>query len=249
MAGEKLAIRTADGTADAWLFRAPGGKRAPGVIYYCDALGMRAPALDMAERLSESGYTVLAPDLFYRSAPYQPFDGMTLFSSDSERARLMAMIGATPHELTRRDSEVFLDLMATEAPGPVGLVGYCFGGGRAMTAAGSYPARVSAIAAFHATRIATEEADSPHRVLPNMKARLYFGVAGIDPGFPPEEEGRLASTLRAADIDHTIETYRGVRHGFAVGGMSVYDHDAAERHWSRLLTFFSETLQPGVTRQ
>jgi carboxymethylenebutenolidase len=57
---------------------------------------------------------------------------------------------------------------------------------------------------------------------------------------PPEEEGRLASALRAADVDHTIENYRRaprlrrVRH-------AVYHRPAAER-LNRLLRLFQETL-------
>ena len=70
-----IEIRTNDGVAKAGLFQAQGGGKAKaGVILYMDAFGPR-PALDgMAERLASEGYAVLVPDLFYRNAPYGPFD-------------------------------------------------------------------------------------------------------------------------------------------------------------------------------
>ena len=40
-----------------------------------------------------------------------------------------------------------------------------------------------------------------------------------------------------------IENYVGMAHGWAVPDHSVYDERGAERHWTRLLTFFDETLR------
>jgi len=39
-----------------------------------------------------------------------------------------------------------------------------------------------------------------------------------------------------------VETYEGAKHGFAVPDMPVYNEQAAERHWTTLLSLFSETL-------
>ncbi|TIV06606.1 MAG: dienelactone hydrolase family protein, partial [Mesorhizobium sp.] len=60
--------------------------------------------------------------------------------------------------------------------------------------------------------------------------------------FPPEQSARLAEALRVAEVDHTIENYVGVGHGWCVKDHSVYNEAGAERHWKRLTTFFKETL-------
>ncbi|PWJ77621.1 dienelactone hydrolase family protein [Pseudaminobacter salicylatoxidans] len=84
MAKKAIRIETADGAASAGLFGA--GMKA-GVILYMDAFGPRPALDDMAGRLAAEGYAVLVPDLFYRNAPYGPFDAATAFQMKTARKR------------------------------------------------------------------------------------------------------------------------------------------------------------------
>jgi len=240
---QDIEIRTDDGVAKAGLFRADGGSAKAGIILYMDAFGPR-PALDrMAERLADNGYAVLVPDLFYRNAPYGPFDAKTAFADDKTRAALMALISGTTQEMTWRDTASFLDaLVANGVDGPIGTVGYCMGGGRALNAAAAHPGRIAAAASIHGGNLAADSPDSPHARASDIKARVYVGTAGVDRSFPPEQSARLAEALRSAQIDHIIENYVGMQHGWAVPDHSVYNEAGAERHWKRLTTFFGETL-------
>jgi len=242
MAKQDILIETMDGKAQAGLFR-PEATAKAGVILYMDAFGPR-PALDgMAERLAGQGYAVLVPDLFHRNAPYGPFDAKTTFAVEETKARLMALLNGTSQEMTIRDSAAFLDAFKAEGiGGPIGVVGYCMGGARALNAAAAYPDRIAAAASFHGGNLASDAADSPHRKAGSIKARVYVGVAGIDRSFPPEQSARLAEALREAEVDHLIENYVGVSHGWCVPDHGVYDEAGAERHWKRLTTFFKETL-------
>lgn len=243
MAKQDISIRTEDGTAKAGLFR-PSHPASAGVILYMDAFGPR-PALDaMAERLADEGYAVLVPDLFYRFGDYGPFDARTAFSEEPTRTALRSMIDATSQDMTCRDTAAFLDaLTQAGVTGPVGAVGYCMGGGRAIRAAAAYPDRIAAAASFHGGRLASDAPDSPHRHVSTIKGRVYVGSAGVDGSFPPEQSALLAEALRRAEIDHIIENYVGMAHGWAVSDHSVYDERGAERHWNRLLTLFEETLR------
>ncbi len=93
-----------------------------------------------------------------------------------------------------------------------------------------------------ARRLATDAPDSPHLLIPKIKAKIYIGIAGIDPHFTPEEKARLETALKTAKIDYTMEVYENVRHGFAVDDHPAYDKPAADRHWEKLLELFQETL-------
>ena len=240
MSKREIEIRTEDGLAKANLFNGAG---TAGVILYMDAFGVR-PAMDeIAERLAGQGYSVLVPDLFYRKAPYGPFDAKTAFNNDETRAQLMSMINGTTQDMTRRDTAAFLGVLdEAGATGPVGTVGYCMGGGRALNAAATYPDRIAAAASFHGGNLASDAPDSPHRHVAGIKGRVYVGVAGVDGSFPPVQSARLAQALREAEIDHVIENYVGMNHGWAVSDNSVYDRLGSERHWKRLLEFYAETL-------
>lgn len=241
---QDIRIETADGVASAGLFRPQADSVAKaGVILYMDAFGPR-PALDgMAERLAREGYAVLVPDLFYRKAPYGPFDARTTFSVEESKQALMALIGGTTQEMTVGDGRAFIDALTAEGvTGPIGTVGYCMGGARALNAAASYPERVSAAASFHGGNLASDAPDSPHRNAASIKARVYVGTAGVDRSFPPEQSGRLAEALRAAEVDHVIENYVGMGHGWCVPDHGVFDEAGAERHWRRLTAFLAEAL-------
>ncbi|RUU12026.1 dienelactone hydrolase family protein [Mesorhizobium sp. USDA-HM6] len=242
MTKQDIEIKTQDGMANARLFR-PAAPAKAGVILYMDIFGLR-PVLDqMAERLAERGYAVLVPDLFYRYAPYGPFDPKTAFAEAKTKALLLMLSGGTTQGMTIRDGSAFLDALTAEGiSGPVGVVGYCMGGARALNTAAAYPGRIVAAASFHGGNLASDAPDSPHLKASSIKARVYVGVAGVDGSFPPEQSARLAEALRVAEVDHTIENYVGVGHGWCIKDHSVYDEAGAERHWKRLTTFFGETL-------
>ena len=245
MAKQDIEIRTQDGTAEAGLFAPAGGGSGAkaGAILYMDAFGPR-PALDgMAERLAKEGYVVLVPDLFYRNGEYGPFDAKTAFSNEETGKLIRGMIAGTTQDMTVRDSQAFINALTSHGvTGPIGTVGYCMGGARALNAAAAYPDRIKAAASFHGGNLAGDNADSPHRNADRIKARVYVGVAGVDKSFPPEQSARLAEALRTAEVDHAIENYVGMGHGWCVPDHSVYDEKGAERHWKRLTTFFAESL-------
>ncbi|MFN7012496.1 MAG: dienelactone hydrolase family protein [Allorhizobium sp.] len=247
MTKRAIDIQTADGIAKAGLFLPDAASPAiirPGVILYMDAFGPR-PALDqMAARLSRGGYTVLVPDLFYRFGAYGPFDARTAFKEEASGRQLRAMIDGTSQAMTAADTAHFLDALADAgAGGPAGVVGYCMGGSRALSAAAAYPDRIGAAASFHGGNLASDKPDSPHLRAASIKARVHVGAAGVDGSFTPEQAALLVHAFRAAEVDFVLENYVGMAHGWCVPDHSVYNEAGAERHWRRLLAFLGETLK------
>ncbi|MGE3304740.1 MAG: dienelactone hydrolase family protein [Rhizobiaceae bacterium] len=235
-------IRTEDGVCKAGLFTGVAAPKA-GVILYMDAFGPRRALDQMAERLAGAAYAVLVPDLFYRHGAYGPYDAKTAFASDSTAKEIKGMMAATTQAMTQADTAHFLKVFDDEGlTGMVGTTGYCMGGPRALNAAAAHPGRIAAAASFHGGNLAGDAADTPASNAGRIKARVYVGSAGVDRSFPPEQSAKLAQALRVAEIDHVIENYTGVEHGWCVPDNGVYDHAGAERHWKRLLEFFAETL-------
>src|SRR5919206_3481136 len=79
MRSSTVDIQMPDGVADAYLTRPDDGDRHPGVLFIMDAYGLRQRIEEMADRIAERGYAVLAPNVFYRAgrAPVLPFPDMT----------------------------------------------------------------------------------------------------------------------------------------------------------------------------
>ena len=81
---EEIDIKTADGVAHAWTYRAGEGSR-PAVLLYPDKGGVRPATHEMAERLVGLGYFVLQPNIFYRAGNYRPFDPATVWNDPGRR--------------------------------------------------------------------------------------------------------------------------------------------------------------------
>jgi carboxymethylenebutenolidase len=240
MAAQQIDIVTSDGVVDSYFFTPAAKGKYPAVIFYMDGLGLRPALLEMAQRLADNGYAVLLPNLYYRHGP-------ALMSSDlmNDRDRMMMLVGSVTNEGTMRDTErffAFLDTQDSVLGERVGCTGYCMGGALSLTAAGTYTNRVAAAASLHGARLATDAPDSPHRLAPKMKGEVYVGVSEIDPYLAPGETDRLDAALKDAHVDATVEIYPGVHHGFTVPGIPIYDREASERHWDRLLSLYKGNL-------
>lgn len=110
-----------------------------------------------------------------------------------------------------------------------------------LTAAGTYPDRITAAASYHGGRLATDDPDSPHLLAPKMRARVYVAGAIEDDSFTDVMKQRLEEALSAAGVDHTIETYPA-KHGWVFRDIPVFDAAAAERHWQTMTALFTEAL-------
>lgn len=236
MKGTAIAIKTRDGLCDARLFHPDGGGKWPAVIYYMDGLGIRPALFDMAERFALHGYTVLLPNLYYRLGPAD---------KPADPAQTMERYRTLNNKMIAEDTGAFVAYLGDEPladASRIGCVGYCMGGGFALTAAGRFPDRIRAAAALHGAKMATDQPDSPHLLADRMRAKIYVGVSEIDPYLEPGETERLKEALDAAKVRNTFEIYPGVQHGFTTPGFPVYDRAASERHWERVLALFAETL-------
>jgi carboxymethylenebutenolidase len=238
-------IETPDGVADAYLTRPDGDGRHPGVLLIMDAYGLRPRIEEMADRIAERGYAVLAPNVFYRAgrAPVLPFPDMS-----EERARadffqsVRPLMGALTPERLAADGAAYLDELGKAAIGPVAIAGYCMGARLGLRIAAAHPDRVAALAGFHGGGLATDDPDSPHRSAGALRAEVYFGHADQDPSNSAEQIATLEAALEDAGVVHRTEVYPGAAHGYTMSDTPAYDEQAAERHFAALFDLLQRTV-------
>jgi carboxymethylenebutenolidase len=112
-----------------------------------------------------------------------------------------------------------------------------------MRAAAARPDRIGAVASFHGGRLYTDQPTSPHRELPRIRARVYFGHAVEDKSMPAESIAQFEDALKAWGGRYESETYEGALHGWTVPGGHAYNHPQAERAFEKLARLFAETLK------
>jgi carboxymethylenebutenolidase len=244
---DRIEIKTLEGLCPSYVYK-PGGRGPwPGVLVFMDGLGIRPAMLEIGERLATHGYFVLLPDLFYRAGPYEPMDPKAIFTDPEKRKILFEkFIALATQAHIMSDTSAFLDYLQAQPevrPGGIGTTGYCMGGMMSLCAAGTHPERIAATALYHAGRLATDSPDSPHRLAPQIRSRVYVAGAIEDQSFPDDMKNRLGDALTQAKVDHVIETYQA-KHGWVFRDMPVYDAAASERHWTTLLALFDATLKP-----
>jgi carboxymethylenebutenolidase len=245
MIDQQIEIATKDGHVTTFISHPERDGPHPVVIFYMDAPGIREELRDMARRLATSGYYVMLPNLYYRSAVMEL--PLPTAPDSPERKRMFRLMDSINIPLVMEDTSALLayaDGQPAARTDIVGSVGYCMGGRYAINAATHFPGRVKAAASIYGTQLATDQPDSPHLAGQKTKAELYFGCAETDIYAPMEIIEKVKHSMQQDGANAEVEIYPGTDHGFAFPKRPVYDRDAAERHWERLLALYRRRLAP-----
>lgn len=243
MIEQAVDISTPDGISDGFLYRRESSADDPGVIHLTDFGGIRDSHRQMAARLSEQGYTVLLPNIFYRTAKPPVLDFPFKAGEERSMQRFRELTSPLTPEAMERDGSAYVDFLAGQTRAErMGVVGYCFTGSMAMRTAAARPDRIAATASFHGGGLYTDSPSSPHLVLPRIKARLYFGDAVNDRSMPAEAIEKLNRELEKWGGKYQSEVYSG-GHGWTVPDAPAYNQIEAERAFSKLTQLFAETLK------
>ena len=246
MIEEEIEIPMHDGTADAVLYREEDVPHRPGVLHLTDIGGIRPANRGMARRLAAEGYTVLLPNVFYRTGRPPLFDFPRRMGDERTMKRFAELMGPLTPEAMERDAGDYVDFLAAQgsvSKGPMGVVGYCFTGAMALRAAAVRPGKIVAAASFHGGALYTDAPASPHRVLPRIKARLYFGHAVNDHSMPAAAIQKLNQALEAWGGRYESEVYEGSQHGWTVPDGQVFNQPQAERAFQKLRGLLADTLK------
>jgi carboxymethylenebutenolidase len=240
-------VTTAAGVCDAALIHPEKGSW-PGVILFADVFGLRPTMREMAKRLSADGFTVLVPNPFYRTSkpPGLPID--LDFNNPTDRAKMDVLRAPLTSEAVMQDATAYVKFLdaqpSVDKKTKMGVFGYCMGGPMTLQAAAANPGRIGAGASFHGGGLVTDKPDSPHLLVPKMKAQYYFGVAMNDDQRQPDAKSKLDEAFKAAKLQAKIEVYDGCLHGWCVkdmpksAGKPIYNEPQAERAWGELVSLF-----------
>ncbi len=241
MIERQVEIETRDGTMTTFEFHPEEDGPYPIVLYLMDAPSIRPALKDMASRLATAGYYVLLPFLYYRVSPYREFG-----TSDNDMHDRKEFMQTVTREGIIPDAEAMLDFAAknnkADSAGKIGAVGFCMSGPLVLALAQTMPDKVAAVASVHGAWLVSNQDDSCHKQLGNIKGEVYFGWANNDPTATLEEMKTMDKALTDAGINYRIDFMEDALHGFAPPGGERYNREAAEKHWERVHALFRRNL-------
>jgi carboxymethylenebutenolidase len=219
------------GTFDAYC-AIPESGRGPGMLVFQEIFGVNENIRGLSERLAESGFVALAPDMFWRIEPrFERKD-------ESGFADAMAMIGKFDQAKGIEDIKAaFNHLIAMpECTGKTGAVGFCLGG--TLTYATAANTDVDAAVSYYGSGI--------HDMLGmagGIDCPIMFHYGDKDPFIPQEQVAAVEAAL-ASRPDVTVHHY-DAGHAFSNwDAPSMYDEKASNEAWSRTIDFLAKHLQP-----
>lgn len=193
---------------------------AAGIVIVQEIFGVNAHIRDVVDRYAALGYRAVAPALFDRLER-----GLELAYTEENVARGRAMRGAIDWDDTVRDVGAAVAHLA--GSGPVGVVGYCYGGSLAWLAAHSLP--VAAAVGYYGGQI-IQFLDRA----PQAPVLLHFGEVDYMIPLSDVEEIRRAHPTVPAHV------YPGADHGFNCDARDSYHPEAAPQALERTLAFLAD---------
>jgi carboxymethylenebutenolidase len=242
MIDQQIEIPTKDGHTTTFITHPERGGPFPVILFYMDAPAIREELRDMARRLGTAGYYVMLPNLYYRAGVME-LGPLPADPEAPERKRMFQLMNSINIPMVMEDTRALLAYAEGQSAANtsiVGSVGYCMSGRYAINAATHFADRVKAAASVYGTHLATDQPDSPHLAAQKTNAELYFACAETDVYAPIEIIEKVRQATNGANTE--VEIYPGTHHGFAFPKRPVYDRDAAERHWERLVALYRRNL-------
>jgi dienelactone hydrolase len=210
--------------------------RPAAVVVLQEAFGVNDHIQDIARRLALQGYLAVAPDLFHRAAVG------TVDYADRDKA--MALIGELGREPIVTDVRAVLDHLAIAESIPadkVAVVGFCFGGRAAFTAATALP--VAATVVFYGPGIAS----GPHALLDqiaNISGPVLMLVGDADPTIPAEHVAAIQAAAQPSRVALRVVVFAGAGHAFHCDARpDQYVEGAASSAWRDTTEFLAHNLR------
>ncbi|MCZ6597649.1 MAG: dienelactone hydrolase family protein [Planctomycetota bacterium] len=230
-------------------FAAPdAGETLPGVVLAHEVFGLDAHVRDVACRLAEEGFAVVAPDLYSREG----VPGPSSTADDPAPAWTVEEIRAAVAGLPDRRVVGDLDAAAAwlgERPEVdaerIAALGFCMGGCFAFLL-GCASTRVAATVDFYGRIVypdlSAEKPVQPLELALNLGCPLLAFFGEGDASIPMADVERMRTVLSQFARNFDIVTYPSAGHGFFNDKKTTFDEAAAADAWRRMLEFLREVM-------
>ncbi len=227
--GTTVQYLAADSATRGYLVVPAGEGPFPAVLLIHEWDGLNDRIRQVADALADEGYVALAADLFSGRLGRSPAENRALVQETmAQPERVIGNLDAAARFLRERP----------DVTGKVATIGWCFGGGVALSYALGGEAH-DATAIFYGRLL-----DDPAE-LARISHEVYGTFAGLDQSPSPEQVGRFVAALREAGVPNDVHIYDHVNHGFWLW----VDQDPATRAapaadaWRRLKAYLGRTLR------
>ena len=215
--GQTIQLTADDGhTFDAYEVHPEAANGA--IVVIQEIFGVNPHIRSVVDQYAGFGYHAIAPAVFDRSER-----GVELDYDQHGITTGRGYVGEIGFEAVMRDVAATVELASKT--GPVGIVGYCFGGSVAWLAASELP--VTAAVGYYGAQIPANIDREPK--VPTM---LHFGE--LDGGIPLDQVDKVAE----AHPSVTVHVYEGAQHGFNCDARGSYHALSAAIALGRTLEFF-----------
>lgn len=221
MNAESLNLTTSQGATTAYVAR-PHENASAGVILVQEYWGINEHIRDLAGRFAKEGYLCVAPDL-YR--------GRIAADKDEASALMQALRVEDGMETIRKARDAASE---TYKVNQFAIIGFCMGGIFALRAACEMP-ELKAAAPFYG--------DFPEEeVLKKLTVPTLFIAGERDAWINPQKVNSLKEVAKKYDLPVEVVSYDADHAFFNDTRPQVYDAEAAQDAWRRVLEHFSKHL-------
>lgn len=232
--GTYIEVPAADGSGRFRAYLAtPAAGKGPGLVLAQEIFGINQTMREVADFYAEEGYTVLAPDLFWRIEP-----GIALGYSEADWQRAFDLFKR--FDVTRGMADLTTAVAALrarpECNGKVGAVGYCLGGKLAYLMAAR--SGVDCAVGYYGVGI-----ENDLDLVAEIKVPIALHLAAADGYCPPAAQARIAAAFAGREHAH-IYVYPGCDHAFARPNGEHYDKTAAGLAHLRTIETLKSAIGP-----
>ncbi|MFL6214267.1 MAG: dienelactone hydrolase family protein [Blastocatellia bacterium] len=223
--GKLVELRVGDNQMRGYLAGVEEGTQSPGLILVHEWWGLTDHIRGIADRFVSAGFVVLAPDLYNSKV-----------AKDAEEAgRLMQGLDQQQALATLDAAVSFLKNQPGVRSDRIGVTGFCMGGSFALLLA-CHSQAIRASAPFYGDVPADD-------VLKQLSAPVLFIGAELDQWITVDKMERLREAMQRYGKEGEVVIYPGANHAFFNDTRpEVYNREAAEDAWRRVVGFLSEKL-------
>ena len=207
------------------------GGKGPGILLIQEIFGVNSHIRGVADQYASDGYTVLAPDVFWRLQPM-----LDLGYGPEDRDKGIGFMQKMDFAAAVKDLAAAVATLRTlpECSGKTASIGYCMGGMLSYLCAAD--AGVDAAVCYYPGGIHTRLDEAA-----KIKCPVLFHFGGNDGHIPAAAVDAVKQTFAGRE-GVRIDVYPGAEHGFNCWDRPAYNQQSAALARGRSLSFLATTI-------